>query len=137
MKKKNVDFPITKVSFPKPLFDSNTPDFEKETGEKLYFFENENHVLQTKVVELETVLAQQTNDFEDAKTDFFNKVTKFENYFERLEKENVEFERKLARKRDDSKAEKDQLLKQIASLESKLASQVHLQLQKEYNDLRI
>jgi predicted RNase H-like nuclease (RuvC/YqgF family) len=27
MKKKNVDFQITKVSFPKPLFDSNTPDF--------------------------------------------------------------------------------------------------------------
>ena len=35
---------------------------------------------------------------------------------------------------DDSKAEKDQFLKQIASLESKLTSQDHLQ--KEYSDLR-
>ncbi|PWA97825.1 SKP1/ASK-interacting protein 16 [Artemisia annua] len=102
----------------------------------MYLFEKENHVLQTKVVELETLLAQQTKDFEDAKTDFFNKTTKFENYFERLEKENIQFERKLARKTDDSKAEKDQFLKQIASLESKLASQDNLSLQKEYNDLR-
>jgi hypothetical protein len=38
MKKKNVDFQITKVSFPKPLFDSYTSDFEKETGEKMYLF---------------------------------------------------------------------------------------------------
>jgi hypothetical protein len=79
----------------------------------MYLFKNENHVLQTKMVELETLLAQQTNDFEDAKTDFFNKVTKFENYFKRLEKENVEFLRKLARKTDDSKAEKDQLLNKL------------------------
>ncbi|GJY88150.1 hypothetical protein Tco_0502778, partial [Tanacetum coccineum] len=64
-------------------------------------------------------------------------VTSTEISFLRLEKENIEFERKLDRKMDDSKAKKYQFLKQIASLESNLASQDHLSLQKEYNDLRI
>ncbi|PWA48525.1 hypothetical protein CTI12_AA486350 [Artemisia annua] len=80
-------------------------------------------------------LKSQLSEFADNK--FENVLQKIESMQKkRLEKENIQFERKLARKTDDSKAEKDQFLKQIASLESKLASQDHLSLQKEYNDLR-
>ncbi|GJZ46314.1 hypothetical protein Tco_0593910 [Tanacetum coccineum] len=50
---------------------------------------------------------------------------------------NIELEFSMDRKIQDSKAEKDQFLKQIASLESKLASQDLISNKKEYNELRI
>ncbi|GJW94736.1 hypothetical protein Tco_0174408 [Tanacetum coccineum] len=63
-------------------------------------------------------------------------IQKFKSYFEKLEKTKVVLERQLDRKIQDSNAEKDQFLKQIASLESKLASQDLISNQKEYSDLR-
>ncbi|GJX80189.1 hypothetical protein Tco_0328338 [Tanacetum coccineum] len=81
-------------------------------------------------------LAQQTKDFEDDKVDFSKKTDKFETYFEKHEKTKVVLERQLDHKIQDSNAEKDQFLKQIASLESKLASQDPISNQKEYSDLR-
>ncbi|GKD66788.1 hypothetical protein Tco_1308896, partial [Tanacetum coccineum] len=81
-------------------------------------------------------LAQQTKYFEDAKVDFSKKIDKFENYFEKHEKTKVVLERQLDRNIQDSNAKKDQFLKQIASLESKLASQDLISNQNEYSDLR-
>nr|GEU80980.1 outer membrane protein porin [Tanacetum cinerariifolium] len=49
-----------------------------------------------------------------------NATTKFEAYFEKLENTKVVLERQLARKVDDSKAEKDQFLKEINHLRTKL-----------------
>ncbi|GKA23083.1 hypothetical protein Tco_0709045 [Tanacetum coccineum] len=80
--------------------------------------------------------AQQTKDFEDAKDYFSKKTNKFETYFEKLKKIKVVLERQLDRKIQDSNAEKDQFLEQIASLESKLASQDLISTQKEYSELR-
>ncbi|GKC25626.1 hypothetical protein Tco_1027776, partial [Tanacetum coccineum] len=106
------------------------------SGEKKILFKNETSSFKTKSKELEINLAQQTKDFEDAKVDFSKKMDKFKTYFEKLENTRVVLERQLDRKIQDSNAEKDQLLKQIASLESKLASQDLLSIQKEYSDLR-
>ncbi|GJU82733.1 hypothetical protein Tco_1285098 [Tanacetum coccineum] len=89
-----------------------------------------------KIKELKMTLAQQTKDFEDAKDDFSKKADKFETYFEKLERTRVVLERQLDRKIQDSKAEKEQFLKHIASLESKLASQDLTSNQKEYSALR-
>nr|GEU85513.1 hypothetical protein [Tanacetum cinerariifolium] len=88
------------------------------------------------IKELEMTLAQQTKDIEDAKVDFLKKTDKFETYFEKLKKTKVVLERQLDRKIRDSYAKKDQFLKQIAYLESKLASQDLISNQKEYSDLR-
>ncbi|GJT13585.1 hypothetical protein Tco_0860627 [Tanacetum coccineum] len=71
------------------------------------------------------------------KVEFSKKTDKFETYFEKLENEKVVLERQLDRKIQDFKAEKYQFLKQIASLESKLASQDLISSQKEYSELRI
>ncbi|GJS20604.1 hypothetical protein Tco_0449236 [Tanacetum coccineum] len=103
---------------------------------KKILFGNETSSFETKIKELEMTLAQQTKDFEDTKANFSKKMDKFETYFEKLKKTRVFLERQLDRKTQDSKAEKDQFLKQIASLESKLASQDLLSIQKEYSDLR-
>ncbi|GJY93208.1 hypothetical protein Tco_0508990 [Tanacetum coccineum] len=67
---------------------------------------------------------------------FQRKPDKFETYFEKIEKTRVVLVRQLDRKIQDSKAKKEQLLKQIASFESKLASQDLISNQKEYSDLR-
>ncbi|GJY47351.1 hypothetical protein Tco_0436414 [Tanacetum coccineum] len=116
-------------------------DFSKmeaqKSGEKKILFKNETSSFETKIKELETILAQQTKDFEDAKVNFSNKTDKFETYFEKLENTKVVLERQLDRKIQGFKAEKDQFLKQIASLESKLASQDLISNQKEYSELRI
>ncbi|GJR66159.1 hypothetical protein Tco_0012224 [Tanacetum coccineum] len=154
----------------------STNELEKESGENIY--DNEKCEFQTKFVEIEKVLTQQTKDFDDVKLELSNRTAKFEAYFEKLEKTKVVLERQLARKVDDSKAEKDrflkeinhlrtqlenlkgkrvetkldnssilgkppllnnerdQLLKQIAFLESKLASQDIRSCQKEYHELR-
>ncbi|GKB24703.1 hypothetical protein Tco_0864104 [Tanacetum coccineum] len=82
-------------------------------------------------------LAQQTKDFEDAKVDFSKKTDKFETYFKKHENTKVVLERQLDRKIQDSNAKKDQFLKQIASLESKLASQELILNQKEYSEFGI
>ncbi|GJS67726.1 hypothetical protein Tco_0682291 [Tanacetum coccineum] len=77
----------------------------KESGENIY--DNARCEFQTKFVELEKVLTQQTKDFDDVKLELSNRTAKFEAYFEKLEKTKVVLERQLARKVDDSKAEKD------------------------------
>ncbi|GJX75432.1 hypothetical protein Tco_0314027 [Tanacetum coccineum] len=99
-------------------------------------FGNETSSFETKIKELEMILAQQTKDFKNAKVDFSKKTNKFETYFEKLKNTKVVLKRQLDHKIQDSNVEKDQFLKQIAFLESKLASQDLLSIQKEYNDLR-
>ncbi|GJS26814.1 hypothetical protein Tco_0487434 [Tanacetum coccineum] len=103
---------------------------------KNILFGNDTSSFQTNIKELEMTLSQQTKDLEDAKVDFSKKTYKFETSFEKLEKTKVVLERQLDRKIQDSNGEKDQFLKQIASLESKLASQYLISNQKEYSDLR-
>ncbi|GJR59098.1 hypothetical protein Tco_1501260 [Tanacetum coccineum] len=110
---------------------------KSESGEKNILFRNETSSFETKIKEFEMTLAQQTKDFEDAKVDFSKKTDKFETYFEKLKNEKFVLERQLDRKIHDFKAEKEQFLKQIASLESNLASQNLILNKKEYNELRI
>ncbi|GJV35880.1 hypothetical protein Tco_1408357 [Tanacetum coccineum] len=113
-KKLNVD------SSPSSIGESNIFEFEKESGEKKNLCENAKCELQTKIVELEKVLIQQKKDFDDVKLELSNIMTKFEAYFEKLENTKVFLERQLARKIDDSKAEKDQLLREINLLRTQL-----------------
>ncbi|GJX86321.1 hypothetical protein Tco_0337095, partial [Tanacetum coccineum] len=61
-----------------------------------------------------------TKEFDDVKLELSNRTTKFKVYFEKLENTKVVLERQLARKIDDSKAEKDQLLKEINHLRTQL-----------------
>ncbi|GKF16596.1 hypothetical protein Tco_0061514, partial [Tanacetum coccineum] len=118
------------------LYDSDPFTVESESGEKNILFGNETSSFETKLKELEMTLAQQTKDFEDAKDDFSKKTDKFKTYFEKLKNRKVILELQLDRKIQDSKAEKEQFLKQIVSLESNLASQDLISNQKEYSDLR-
>ncbi|GJT15957.1 hypothetical protein Tco_0874663 [Tanacetum coccineum] len=136
MKKKKFESRNSNDLLQKYLYDSDPSNVESESGEKKILFGNDTSCLKTKIKELEMSLAQQTKDFEDAKVDFSKKTDKFETYFEKHEKTKVVIERQLDRKIQDSKAEKDQFLKQIASLESKLASQDLISNQMEYRDLR-
>ncbi|GJZ95538.1 hypothetical protein Tco_0667872 [Tanacetum coccineum] len=98
--------------------DCNINELEKESGENIC--DNAKCEFQTKFVELEKVLTQQTKDFDDVKLELSNRTAKFEAYFEKLEKMKVVLERQLARKVDDSKAEKDQFLKEINHLRNQL-----------------
>ncbi|GJX07755.1 hypothetical protein Tco_0195687 [Tanacetum coccineum] len=107
---------------PSYYIDHDGSSRESESGEKNIIFEAETSSFMAKIVGLETILAQQTKDFEDAKVEFSKKTDKSKTYFENFENTKVVLERQLARKIDDSKAEEDHFLKQIASLESKLAS---------------
>ncbi|GKC21231.1 hypothetical protein Tco_1023381 [Tanacetum coccineum] len=97
---------------------SSTNELEKELGENIC--NNAKCEFQTKFIELEKVLTQQTKDFDDVKLELSNRTAKFEAYFEKLEKMKVVLERQLARKVDDSKAEKDQFLKEINHLRTQL-----------------
>ncbi|GJW80276.1 hypothetical protein Tco_0144251 [Tanacetum coccineum] len=97
---------------------SSTNELEKESGENIC--ENAKCEFQTKFVELEKVLTQQTKDFDDVKLELSYRTAKFEAYFEKLEKMKVVLERQLARKVDDSKAEKYQFLKEIIHLRIQL-----------------
>ncbi|GJR60397.1 hypothetical protein Tco_1502559 [Tanacetum coccineum] len=132
---------------------SNLDISELNKGSVENVCDNAKCELQTKIVELEKVLTQQTKDFNDVKLELSNRTTKFEAYFEKLEKTKVVVERQLARKFSPKvdvqkslskpvttqslpKNEKDQLLKRIAYLESKLASQDIRSCQKEYHGLR-
>ncbi|GJZ41371.1 hypothetical protein Tco_0588257 [Tanacetum coccineum] len=137
MKKKIFDSHTSNDFLQKSLYDSDPSNVELESGEKMIIFGNETSSFKIKIKELEMILAQQTKDFEDAKVDFSMKMDKFEAYFEKLENTRVVFERQLDRKIQDSNAKKEQFLKQIVSLESKLASQDLISNQKEYNDLSI
>ncbi|GJY25410.1 hypothetical protein Tco_0400136 [Tanacetum coccineum] len=127
---------------------------KRATLGKLNAFDKENCDFESKVIHLEKIIAQKSKDFDDVNLELSNRTAKFEAYFEKLEKTKVVLERQLARKVDDSKAEKDrflkeinqlrtqlenlkdQLLKRIAYLESKLASQDIRSCQKEYHELR-
>ncbi|GJS04826.1 hypothetical protein Tco_0321334 [Tanacetum coccineum] len=97
---------------------SSTNELEKESGENTC--DNAKSEFQTKFIEREKVLTQQTKDFDDVKLELSNKTAKFEAYFEKLEKTTAVLERQLARKVDDSKAEKDQFLKEINHLRTQL-----------------
>ncbi|GJV27532.1 hypothetical protein Tco_1383980 [Tanacetum coccineum] len=66
---------------------SSTNELEKESGENTC--DNAKCELQTKIVELEKVLTQQTKDFNDVKLELSNRTAKFEAYFEKLEKTKV------------------------------------------------
>ncbi|GKB22415.1 hypothetical protein Tco_0861816 [Tanacetum coccineum] len=81
--------------------------------------------------------AQYEKDFAKLEAHFISLKSKLQNQsLTSMQKTRVVLERQLDRKIQDSKAEKDQFIKQIASLESKLASQDLLSIQKEYSDLR-
>ncbi|GJV65715.1 hypothetical protein Tco_1476543 [Tanacetum coccineum] len=105
MKKKMFDSRITSDFFQKSLYDSEASNGQTKSGEKKILFRNE-----TKIKELEMILAQQTKDFEDAKVDFSKTTDKYETYFEKLKNTRVVLEQQLDRKIQDSKAEKDQFL---------------------------
>ncbi|GJZ16172.1 hypothetical protein Tco_0551849 [Tanacetum coccineum] len=136
MKKKKFNSQISNDFLQKYLYDSDPSNVESDSGEKKIIFENETSSFETKIKELKRTLAQQTKDFEDAKDYFSKKTDKFQTYFKKLKKTKVVLERQLDRKIQDSNTEKDQFLKHIASLESKLASQDLISNQKEYSDLR-
>ncbi|GJY65476.1 hypothetical protein Tco_0467714 [Tanacetum coccineum] len=91
-------------SFSRSNVDCHNSELKKESGENIC--DNAKCEFQTKFVELEKVLTQQTKDFDDVKLELSNRIAKFEAYFEKLEKMKVVLERQLARKIDDSKAEK-------------------------------
>ncbi|GKA66483.1 hypothetical protein Tco_0766291 [Tanacetum coccineum] len=100
------------------ITESNNSKLEKESGENIC--KNAKCGLQTKIVELEKVLTQQTKDFDDVKLELSNYTAKFKAYFEKLENMKVVLARQLARKIDESKAEKDQVLKEINHLRTQL-----------------
>ncbi|GJS68105.1 MAK10-like protein [Tanacetum coccineum] len=134
--KKKLESHISNDFFQKSLYDSDPSNVESESGEKKIIFKNETSSFETKIKELEMTLAQQTKGFKDAKDDFSKKTDKFETYFKKLEKTRVVLERQLDHNIQYSKAKKEPFLKQIASLESKLATQDLISNQKEYSDLR-
>ncbi|GJU11474.1 hypothetical protein Tco_1133870 [Tanacetum coccineum] len=105
-------------SSPSSIAESNISELEKESGENIC--ENAKCNLQTKIVELEKILTQQTKDFDDVKLELSNRTAKFEAYFQKLENTKVVLERQLAQKIDDPKAEKDHILKEINHLRTQL-----------------
>ncbi|GKD37248.1 hypothetical protein Tco_1257455 [Tanacetum coccineum] len=130
MKKKKFDSRISNDFLQKSSYDSDPSSVESESREKRILFGNETSSFETKIKELEMTLAQQTKDFEDGKVDFSKKTDKFETYSEKLENTKVILEQKLDRKIQDSKAEKDQFLKQIASLESSWHHKILFQIKR-------
>ncbi|GJT33462.1 hypothetical protein Tco_0923881 [Tanacetum coccineum] len=93
MKKKKFNSRISNDFLQKALYNSDSTNVKSESGEKKILFGNETSCFETKIKELEMILAQQTKDFEDAKVDFSKKTEKFETYFEKLEKTIVFLER--------------------------------------------
>ncbi|GJX76225.1 hypothetical protein Tco_0323036 [Tanacetum coccineum] len=124
-------------SFSRSNVDCHISELKMESGENIC--DNAKCEFQTKFVELEKVLTQQTKDFDDVKLELSNRTVKFKAYFEKLEKMKVVLERtqleNLKGKRVETKIdnssilgkplllnnERDQLLKQIEFLESKSA----------------
>nr|GEW54470.1 zf-CCHC domain-containing protein/UBN2 domain-containing protein [Tanacetum cinerariifolium] len=82
-------------SSPSSITESNISELEKESEQNIC--ENAKCELQTKIVEFEKVLTQQTKDYDDVKLELSKKTAKFEVYFEKLEKTKVVLERQLAR----------------------------------------
>nr|GEU72367.1 hypothetical protein [Tanacetum cinerariifolium] len=136
-------------------------EVKRLTTRKLTENDKENCDFGSKFTHLEKIIAQKTKDFDDVKLKLSNRTTKFEAYFENLEKYERKppadklliksqisrswFTPKVVMQKDLSKRvtaqslpknEKGQLLKRIASLESKLASQDLRLCQKEYHELR-
>ncbi|GJX70530.1 hypothetical protein Tco_0307701 [Tanacetum coccineum] len=123
---------------------------KRATLGKLNAFDNENYDFESKVIHLEKIIAQKSKDFDDVNLELSNRTAKFEAYFEKLEKRKLTQLENLKGKRVETKIdnssilgkppllnnERDQLLKQIASLESKLASQDIRSCQKDYHELR-
>nr|GEU88861.1 retrovirus-related Pol polyprotein from transposon TNT 1-94 [Tanacetum cinerariifolium] len=105
-------------SFSSSIVESHISELEKESRENIC--ENAKCELQTKIVELQNVLTQKTKDFDEIKLKLSNRIAKFKAYFEKLKNTKVVLERQLARKTDDSKAEKDQILKEINHLRVQL-----------------
>nr|GEU61224.1 hypothetical protein [Tanacetum cinerariifolium] len=98
------------------------------TNELERYKEKQKHFLKDKTIE---------SEIGKEKILFGTETSRFETYFGKLENVRVVLERQFDRKIQDSKARRDQFLKQIASLESKFASQDLISNQKEYNELRI
>ncbi|GJU61759.1 hypothetical protein Tco_1243594 [Tanacetum coccineum] len=103
---------------------------KRATLGKLNAFDNENCDFESKVIHLEKIIAQKSKDLDDVNLELSNRTAKFEAYFEKLEKkrtltqlENLKGKHVETKLDNSSKNEKDQLLKRIAYLESKLASQ--------------
>ncbi|GJX72905.1 hypothetical protein Tco_0311500 [Tanacetum coccineum] len=109
MKKKKFASRISNDFLQKSFYDSDPSNVKSVSEEKKILFGNKTSSFESKIKEIETILGQQTKDFEDAKVDFSKKM--------------------------DNR--KDQFLKQIASFESKSASQDLISNQKEYNELSI
>ncbi|GJR91598.1 hypothetical protein Tco_0215609 [Tanacetum coccineum] len=65
-------------SSPSSIAKSNIFEHEKESGENVC--ENATCELQTKIVELEKILTQQTKDFDDVNLELSNRTTKFKAY---------------------------------------------------------
>ncbi|GJZ62990.1 hypothetical protein Tco_0619411 [Tanacetum coccineum] len=110
MKRKNFESQNSNDLLQKSLCASDPSNVESKSEEKKILFGNDTSSLETKIKKLEMTLAQQTNNFKDAKVDFSMKTDKFETYFEKLEKTKVVLERQLDRKIQDSNTEKDQFL---------------------------
>ncbi|GJX63190.1 hypothetical protein Tco_0296090 [Tanacetum coccineum] len=73
IKKTRFDHILSKVdSSPSSIVKSNIFKLEKESGEKKNLCENAKCELQTKIVELEKVLTQQTKDFDNVKLELSN-----------------------------------------------------------------
>ncbi|GKC05779.1 hypothetical protein Tco_0997389 [Tanacetum coccineum] len=128
---------------------------KRATLGKLNAFDNENCDFESKVIHLEKIIAQKSKDFDDVNLELSNRTAKFEAYFGKLEKtkvvwivrtqlENLKGKRVETKLNNSSilgkppllNIERDRLLKQIAFLESKLASQDIRSCQKEYHELR-
>ncbi|GJX34886.1 hypothetical protein Tco_0246443 [Tanacetum coccineum] len=107
---------------------------------KLNAFDNENCDFESKVIHLEKIIAQKSKDFDDVNLELSNRTAKFEaTQLENLKGKRVEtkFDNSLILVKPPLlNNERDQLLKQIASLESQLASQDIRSCQKEYHELR-
>ncbi|GJW33866.1 hypothetical protein Tco_0053898 [Tanacetum coccineum] len=98
MKKKTFASRITSDFLQKSLYDSGASNVQSKSGEKRILFGNDTSSFETKIKELETILAQQTKDFKDAKVNFSKKTNKFETYFEKLKNTRVVLEQQLDHK---------------------------------------
>ncbi|GJZ94119.1 reverse transcriptase zinc-binding domain-containing protein [Tanacetum coccineum] len=136
-------------SSPSSITESNISKLEKESGEKKNNCENAKCELQTKIVELEKEsIVNLKGKYVETKFDKPSILGKppVDKLLINSQISKSWFVPKVVVQKDLSKPdtaqnlpknEKDQLLKQIASLESKLASQDLRSCQKEYHELRI
>ncbi|GKE07087.1 hypothetical protein Tco_1399105 [Tanacetum coccineum] len=112
-------------SFSSSNVDCNSSELETESGEKKNLFKNKTCVLQTKIDEVEKVLAQQTKDFKNAKIELFEKESgEKKNIFESetcvFQIKIVELEKTLAKQTKEN----SDLLMKIDNLENAFADEV-------------